>query len=185
MQKAPGFMGVNHTDGLQVGVDDGGAHKGHAPLFQVRRHPIRQRGAGLACLIDHLSVCEVPDVAGEAAPLPPDFQKDLCVLNGGGDFSPVPDDGLVLQQGGGLRLPVGRDPLRNEAAEGGAEGFPLVQNGLPGQARLKGLQNQQLEEFPVVVLGHAPLLVVVGDVQRVARIAPAAAADWLHIMFLP
>ena len=60
-----------------------------------------------------------------------------------------------------------------------------VQNGLPGQARLKGLQNQQLEEFPVVVLGHAPLLVVVGDLQRVARIAPAAAADRLHIMFLP
>ena len=43
----------------------------------------------------------------------------------------------------------------------------LAQDCRPGEARLEAFEHQPLEERPVVVAGDAPLLVVVGDHQRV------------------
>ncbi len=46
MKEATPFMGVDDADGLQVGIDDGGAHKLHASFF--RSLEIRsERGDGV------------------------------------------------------------------------------------------------------------------------------------------
>ena len=42
------------------------------------------------------------------------------------------------------------------------------------KARLRALEDQHLEQAPIVVLGHAPFGVVIGDVERIGP-APVAA----------
>ena len=46
MQPAVVTVGVDDADGLQIGVDDGGAHECHTPLFQVLGNGIGQRAGG-------------------------------------------------------------------------------------------------------------------------------------------
>ena len=43
MQPAVVAVGIDDADGLQIGVDDGGANEGHAPLFQVLGNGVGQR----------------------------------------------------------------------------------------------------------------------------------------------
>ncbi len=52
--------------------------------------------------------------------------------------------------------------------------FTFAQNGNPGQARLRPLQQQKLEKYPVIVLWNAPFGIVVGHVKWVFP-APGAA----------
>jgi len=40
---------------------------------------------------------------------------------------------------------------------------PLFQNGFPGQAGLRALQDQKLEQRPIVVARQAPFGIVIGD----------------------
>ena len=52
----------------------------------------------------------------------------------------------------------------------------LAQDGDPRQARLKAVEHQLLEQRAVVLFGHAPFLVVIGDIERV-HARPGAAAE--------
>ena len=71
---------------------------------------------------------------------------------------------------------VGGDPGRLEPVESPAEVVALPEDRDPGQAGLEALEDQHLEQRALIVQGHAPFLVVVGDVQRIAA-GPAAAHD--------
>ena len=74
-------------------------------------------------------------------------------------------------------LRVARDLLRREAVERAAESFALPQDGDPGKSRLKSVEHELLVERAVVALGHAPFLIVIGDIERVGagpRAAPVA-----------
>src|SRR5262249_20325945 len=64
-------------------------------------------------------------------------------------------------------LCVARDRLWLEAVEGAAEVLALAQDGDPRQPGLEAVEHQLLVERAVVVFRHAPLLVVVGDVERI------------------
>ncbi len=62
---------------------------------------------------------------------------------------------------------VAHDLFRLEAVEGGAERLALAQDGDPGEPGLKAVEDELFEQRPVVPFGHAPFLVVIGDVERI------------------
>lgn len=62
-------------------------------------------------------------------------------------------------------LPIGADLLQIKIVKGLSEGLPLVEDTLPGEPRLKALQNQHFKQPAVVVDGDAPLLVVIPDIK--------------------
>ena len=66
-----------------------------------------------------------------------------------------------------LRLRVARDLVRIEVVEGAAEIVALAQDRDPREPRLEAVENELLEQRAVVALRHAPLLVVIGDVERI------------------
>ena len=83
------------------------------------------------------------------------------------DLPLVADDARVAEEA--LHVP-GAEPrhgLRVEAGERLSVALALVQDRRPGEAGLRSLEDEQLEEVPVVVRRHAPLVVVVSDVERV------------------
>ena len=102
------------------------------------------------------------------------LQKGLCVLDRRLYFTPVPHDAGVRHQRLQLLWAILGNNHGIKAVEGPAERLPLFQDREPGQPRLKALQNQHLEELPVVMLRPPPLLVVVGDVELGGRVSPAA-----------
>ena len=67
-----------------------------------------------------------------------------------------------------------------------AEVPALAQDGDPRQAGLEPVEDELLEQRPVVIFGRAPLLVVIGDVERVgarprATQEPVGAAHGLDV----
>ena len=62
-----------------------------------------------------------------------------------------------------------------EAVEGAPVPRALPEDRDPGEARLRALEAEELEEAPVVVERHAPLAVVIRAIERIGR-APGAAS---------
>ncbi len=58
----------------------------------------------------------------------------------------------------------------------------LLEDRLPAQAGLRPLERDELEEHAVVVDGHTPFFVVIGDAERRAR--PAASRSLGHFSML-
>src|SRR5262249_41478325 len=83
------------------------------------------------------------------------------------DLHAITHDAGILHQLLDLLRRVARDLLRLEAVEGPAEVLALAQNGDPGQPGLKAVEDELLVERAVVVFGHAPFFVMIGDVKRV------------------
>ena len=70
-------------------------------------------------------------------------------------------DDVLLQQ---LVVEHLGDERRVEPGEGGAKVVALAEDRQPAQPGLGAFQGQVFEQHPVIVDGHAPLLVVVSDV---------------------
>src|SRR4051794_27913325 len=83
------------------------------------------------------------------------------------------DPGVVHQRREFFRA-VACDGLGIEAVEGSAEVLAFAQNGDPGKSGLKAVEHELFEERAVVVFRHAPLVVVIREVERVLAY-PAAA----------
>ena len=117
MQPAVVAVGIDDADGLQIGVDDGGANEGHAPLFQVLGNGVGQRagGNGGVIFVDDLAVCPAPDILFKAAVLFLNVPEDTAVFDTGPDFQPVADDALVREQPGNLFLAVSADLVQVKA----------------------------------------------------------------------
>ena len=64
MQPAVVAVGVDDADGLQIGVDDGGAHECHTPLFQALGNGVGQRagGNGGVLFADNFPACPAPNI---------------------------------------------------------------------------------------------------------------------------
>ncbi len=77
-------------------------------------------------------------------------------------------------------LLIGRDPDRIEIGEQLAVADTLPEDRLPAQARLRSLEDEELEQGAIVVDGDTPLSVVVGDAKLGAR--PAAARGRAHLL---
>ena len=137
---------------------------------RLRRHLLQRRPG----VLGRASVDETPDVAVEAAELLLHGQERAGVVDGRVDLQPIPDDPAVGQQALHLACTVAGHGLRIEAVECAAIALPPTKNRQPAQTRLRALEHQHLEEAPVIVQRHSPLLVVIRDVERVGR-APRAA----------
>src|SRR3954468_7682330 len=89
------------------------------------------------------------------------------------DLPAMADDRRIAEQPLDVALAERGHALRVEAVDGGTEAFALAQDREPAEARLEPLEAEPLVDAALVAHGPAPLLVVVGDVERVGR-RPAA-----------
>src|SRR6185369_6747986 len=110
-----------------------------------------------------LAVDEAPDVSVETAKLALHFAKTVRVRNGGIDLQPVANYPRVVQQRRDLSFVVTRDFRRIETVERLAIVVTFAQDCFPTQSGLCAFENQKLKQTRVVVNGHAPFLVVIGD----------------------
>ena len=171
---------VDHADGLHECVADGGADELEAAVAQRLRHraALGALGRDLALLADGVqagrAADEAPEEVGERGAFALELQEPLGAGDGPLDLGAVPDDARVAHQPLDPRRGVARDPGRLEAVEGAPEVVALAQDGDPGEARLEAVEEQLLEERAAVALGNAPLLVVVGDVERIGPRPQAA-----------
>lgn len=78
----------------------------------------------------------------------------------------VADDAGVGEQRDGPALAVTGDFFDVEAVEGAAIVFAFRQHDGPAQSGLRALERQQLEQRAIVMQRHAPLKVVVDDIER-------------------
>ena len=173
-------MVIHQAQGLQVGVHDRGPHEGEAPLLERLAQGLGLRGHGRnlrqGARMVHLRrpAHEGPQEGVEAAEFLLHRQEGAGVLPGGEDLQAVAHDSRILE--GGLQLGVGHggDFDGVEPEEDPPVGLPLPEDGDPAEPGLGAFQHQLLEEAPVIVLGDAPFLVVVGDVERILATPSAA-----------
>src|ERR1019366_9834404 len=109
---------------------------------------------------------KLPKVAVETPKLALHGEKRLRILDSRGDFEAVADDAGVGEQRGGLALAVAGDFFDAKAFECAAIVFAFRQHDGPAQSGLRTLECQQLEQSTILVQRHAPLDVVVGDIER-------------------
>jgi hypothetical protein len=121
-----------------------------------------------------LAAGELPQIAIEAAELALHLEHALRVVHRGVDLEPVAHDAGIHHQGCDLALAVASDQRRVEAVEHLAVAPALLQDREPRQAGLGTLEHQELEQLAIVVQRHAPLGVVVGDVDRIGADPGAA-----------
>ena len=119
---------------------------------------------------------EFPAVAREAAELALHRQEQPGIDDRRLHLEPVADDAVELQQPLDLARVEARHAGRVEAGERLAVALALAQDRRPAETGLRALEDQELEQAPVVVHRYAPFTVVVGDVLGThARVRPAAA----------
>ena len=110
----------------------------------------------------------------ERAGLGAQVQDAAGVVEDRFDLAAVADDAGVGEEPGDVVRAEAAQGFGVEVGEGAAEVLALAQDGQPGQAGLEALEAELLEQVAVVRRRPAPLLVVVGRVERVVA-APAAA----------
>ena len=118
-----------------------------------------------AFALDSSSIYESPDIFIETAKLFLDLKKCFGVPNGGIDLQTIADDAGVAEQFLNLALVVFCDLARIKVIKGRAVVLALPQNSLPTQPGLGAFENQKLEQRAIVMWGHAPLAIVIGDGQ--------------------
>ena len=179
MAEAVQRMVVHEADGLHERVADRRPHEAEAAPPQVVAERARQRGFGRdrprrpSLVLQRPPAHEAPQVLRERAVLGLHGQERLRIADGGRDLGPVAHDALVDEQPPHVGGVEAGDAPGVELGEGAPEGRTLAQDRRPRQPGLGALEQEELEEDPVVAHGHAPLAVVVLDVERLA--GPAAA----------
>jgi DNA-binding transcriptional ArsR family regulator len=164
-------MVVDHTDSLHEGIDDGRPYelpsacaqrlgqslglgrrdrivavrlRPRMPHRLVRPHEVDKR---LACVV-HCEQC-------------------LGIDDGRGHLLPIANDAGIRQQPLNVGRPIGRHLRRIESIEGTSITLALAQDGDPGQTSLCTVEDEFLEQFPLIADGPTPVVVVIRDVQRV------------------
>src|SRR5882672_1374778 len=155
-------MIVDHADGLHHGVTDSRADEIETALAKVLAHGVgfggtsRDLSEGFPAVPNGLAVDEAPEISVEAAELFLDGEEGFGVLDRGLDLQTVSNNAGVSEERFGLAGVVSGDLARIKSVECTAIVVPFVQNGGPTQAGLGALENEKLEQQPVVMNGHAP-----------------------------
>jgi hypothetical protein len=124
------------------------------------------------CVESRPIVHEPPQEGAERAGLALDVQEGPCVRHGGLDLRAIAHDAGIGQQLSDASPGERGNLARIEALEGATVGATLAEDRRPAQPGLRALEREQLEEAAIVVDGHAPLRVVVPDIER--RTGPGA-----------
>jgi len=163
---------VDEPGGLHERVAGRGADEAEAAPFQLLAH--RRRLGGLrrdlrdAAPAVHLrlAVDERPEQLRERSV---ERKRRARIADDSLDLAAVADDACIAEQPLDIGLAEPRDPLGTPVREGASIALALAQDRRPRQACLGAFEIEQLEEGTVVSLRNAPLLVVVGDVERIAE----------------
>ena len=126
------------------------------------------------------AVDEVPEIRREAAELFSDVEDTAGVDDRRLDFETVPDDSRIGEETLDVARREAGDDLGVEPDEGSQVPVTLPQDRRPREPCLRTLEREQLEQMPVVVGWDAPLLVVVGEHERVPTRCPLAPLDVHH-----
>src|SRR5689334_3379607 len=166
-------MIVDHADRLHEGIDDGRPAKLETALRQFLGYCARDRGFGrhltdAAKAIDlGTAVHEVPQQFGKARPLFHHLEPGARREHRAFDLGAVANDAGIAHQPFDLRASVARDLFRIEAVEGAAEILAFAQDRNPGQAGLETVEHELFVKRAIIIFGHAPFLIVIGDIERV------------------
>ncbi len=123
--------------------------------------------------LDRPAADEAPQMPGEAV-LFGKVEIDAGERDRRLDLGAIAHDAGIEHQRLLLRRVPARDPLRLEPVEGGAEGRALAQDRDPGQPRLERVEDELLEQGAIIVFGRSPLLVMIGEIERIGA-GPRAA----------
>src|ERR1700678_4582048 len=176
---------IDHADGLGKGVRDYRTAEIEAALLQVAGKRLAHFALGrnlsplLEMIVHRLACHMLPDEIAEAARLLFDLQPSFGAPDRGLDLGAASDDAFILEQPVDVARAVLGDAVRVEAVKGFAEILALAQNGDPGKPGLETVQHQLLIQRAAVIFGHAPFLIVIGDVKRVFA-GPGAALFLFH-----
>src|SRR5215470_269642 len=166
-------MIVDHADSLHEGVDDGRADELETAAGKFFRNLARYRGFrrhlfGAAEIVHlRLAVEKIPEQAREAGSLLHHLEVGARGQDGTFDLQSIAHDAGILHQPLDLLRRIAGDLGGLEVVEGAAKIIALAQYRDPGQTGLEAIENELLVERTVVVFRHAPLLVVIGDIERV------------------
>jgi len=171
---------VDYAAGLHPGVDDDGAYEFEASFFEGCRDLFGERrfgwdvGHAFAFALNGFAPSHRPDPGGEVFAGGFHVEVDAGSGDGGFDLGAGTDDAGVGEEALDVGLVEAGDLPGVEVAEGLAEGVALAQDGEPGKASLEAVEHELLPERAAVVLGDAPLFVVVGLHERIV-FGPGAA----------
>src|SRR5690242_8227144 len=166
-------MVVDHADRLHERVHDGRPAELEAARREFLRHFLRQRRfrrhlrAAAEAVDFRLAVEKSPQQLRETRPLLHHFEIGAGGEDRAFDLEPIAHDAFVGHERSDLALVVTRDDFRPEAVERAAEVFALAQDGDPRQAGLEAVEHELLIKRAVAIVGHAPFVVAIGDVERV------------------
>ena len=178
-------MVIHHPGGLHLGINDGGTDELESPLLEIPAYQVRQWGFGghflerFQFIAYGLPIDESPNVPVEGSKPLPNDDESLGIADCRVDFEPVADYSTVLEQGCDFTGIVFRDFIIIEVVKRPAEVFPLIQDGAPAQAGLKAFEDQEFEQFPVVMDRSAPFLIMVLGHENIIR-TPAIRFVFFH-----
>ena len=185
--KTVGSVIINHTSGLHMRVQDGRADESEAALFHILAQCVRDRAGGrhlphgLPMVLYWLVVYKSPDILRKAAARLLHLQKGTGIFTCAIHFQPIADDSGIQQQFFQLFIAVTSYLSGVEIVKQLSVVFPLAQDGDPRQSRLGTFQNQELEQGLVVPHRYAPLIIMIGNVERVI---PAPGTSFCHFLSL-
>ena len=160
---------IDHSGGLHKSVADRGANKVETAAFQILAHGSGFSGFCRNTLTvpppvrDRTSTGKLPDISIKTLELFLHSQKRLRVPHSRFDLEAITDDTGVGEKDRKLCGFIGCDPGRCKSTESLAIRFTFGQDGGPTQAGLGAFQYEELEKHAIIVLGHAPFSVMVGD----------------------
>src|SRR5438445_404329 len=160
-------MVIDHSHGLHKGIADRRANKLETALEQIFAHRVRFgsfRGnhfKGFPGVVDWFAADELPDVSIETAKFFLDRQKSVRVLDCRSDFQAVSNYARISQKFLDFASVILCNLVRIKVVEGATEIRSLFEDNRPTQTRLCTLQDEKLEEQPVIVHGNAPLGIMV------------------------
>src|SRR5690606_41120383 len=123
---------------------------------------------------------EAPDIGVEAAELFLHVEETPRILDRRFDLQPITNDARIAHQLLDRARVETRDAHGIEFGERAAVAFALAEHRAPAQARLRGLEHEELEVHAILVHGDAPLAVVILDHVLVPVRAPRATNDFRH-----
>src|SRR2546422_11626284 len=170
---------VHHAHRLHERIADGRSDEAEAALRQGVAHRVGFTGArrevaeGAAAILFGSPAHGAPEKHAER-PVPClELEERAGVRYRRMHLLAVAHDAGVLEELCDPLAIVTGHALRVEPVECLEEAGAFVQDDAPGEPGLKAIEHELREQIPVAPQGHAPLLVVIGEHQRVVTARPA------------
>ena len=166
----------DHARGLHQGVADGRADEFEAQFLQCLAHGLGlgRDGRDLGAHFEMIDLLRAADKGPEQCRRVLQGQPDLGIAPRGIEFQAIADNPGIEHQVLDIGIAHGRDLVHIETEQHLPVVLAFLQDGDPRQTGLEPFEQKQLEQTLPIAQRHAPLLIVIGHVQRIV-VAPKAA----------